>query len=194
MPINEKGVVHYHVIPYAPTNLVLRKTTIVAFNDKKDFKQSPKAMVHRKSTIRTPLLDWRGTDPFIEDIDCVIPIPLLSGKLGSFSLGSAGQTLLEVGSSVITSVREISPNEKRWFIDAVFKEYKENEIRAHPILKYCSELFWEQSGLLYKEGEHRWEFPNPPPPIPRIDRDEYVRLIRKHMPKLEGVYRPPAPQ
>lgn len=184
MRINNKGKVLYHIIPYSPTQLVLRKMTIHNFNKKEEFKVTPKTFIQRKSILES-LLKWRGSDPYMDsNLECSVRTSLLNGKVGNWSYGP----LFHEGASVI-----ISRDGPKWFVDAVFKEYSAAQIKAQPKLKYCSARLWEESGILYKEGEHIWNFPNPRPPIPRIDSDsfaEYNSLIDKHLPHLRGIYPP----
>ena len=122
------------VQPPSFTNILVRWTPIMHFNDAKTFMQNPKATLQRK-TPNPPPEKWVQGDA-ITTPEYPIHTSLLDGKMGKWK---ADPKFIHADSGVIY---------KDLTIVGVFKEYTQREIDDHPDLIFCSKAFWLENGVL----------------------------------------------
>ena len=133
------------------TNIVVRWTPIIGFNDAKSFKQNPKATVLHKSQNDMPK-KWLETDP-VTTPEYWVHTALLDGKLGAWKRDPA---FIKEGSGVIYRAEAARATggvgggslAANLVITGIFKEYSPEMIEANPDLIFCSPRFWIENGVL----------------------------------------------
>ena len=133
------------------TNIVIRWTPIIGFNDAKSFKQNPKAIVARKNMNEMPT-KWAREDP-VSRAELWMNTALLDGKVGAWKLPDY---IEPEHSGVIFTVEKPRASGAvgggglvaNLVIQGIFREYPPQMIAKHPDLIFCSPRFWIENGVL----------------------------------------------
>lgn len=133
------------------TNIVIRWTPIIGFNDAKSFKQNPKVIVARKNMNEMPI-KWAREDP-VTRTELWINTALLDGKVGAWKLPDY---IEPEQSGVIFTVEKPRASGAvgggglvaNLVVQGIFKEYSPQMVAKYPNLIFCSPRFWIENGVL----------------------------------------------